>query len=152
MIEQSEWWTRDSHRGNCFIRTFISSIEIDPQLVENFTFAARNGDVSKVVRLLDEGMPVDIVDVIGRTALQLATYNSKTGVIHELLQRGANLNKQNRFGWTALHWSAKFNKTGAIQLLLLYGASTTIKDGEGRTPIDVARKRKHKEAVLLMQH
>ena len=65
MIEQSEWWTPVSHKRNCFIWTFISSIEIDPQLVENFTFAAYRGDVSKVVQLLDGGMPIDSDDVAG---------------------------------------------------------------------------------------
>ena len=149
MIEQSEWWTRVSHKGNCFIWTFISSIEIDPQLVESFTLAAFRGDVSEVVQLLDGGMPVDSFDGI---ALQQAARFNRTDVIHELLQRGADVNKRDRyFGRTALHWSAMNNNTDAIRLLLRNGASTTIKEIWGRTPIDCAREENSQEAVLLLQ-
>ena len=151
MIEQSEWWARVLHKENCFIWTFISSIEIDPQLVESFTHAAADGDVSEVLRLLDEGM-LDSFDGNGLTALQRAAAFNQTDVIHELLQRGAHVNKRDRYGQTALHWSAWRNNTDAIWLLLRNGASTTIKDNKGRTPIDWARQKNHQEAVLLLQH
>ena len=153
MIEQSEWWTRVSHKGNCFIWTFISSIEIDPELVNSFIFAAADGDVSEVVRMLDGGMPVDSFDGYGRTALQQAARYNRTDVIHELLQRGADVNKRDRyFGLTALHWSAMKNNTDDIRLLLRNGASTTIKEKWGRTPIDCAREENNQEAVLLLRH
>ena len=152
MIEQSEWWTRVSHKGNCFIWTFISSLEIDPLLVDNLTDAAADGDVSELVRMLDEGMPVDSVDWFGRTALQRAAVFNHTDVIHELLQRGADVNKRDRYdGRTALHYSAKYNSTDAIRLLLRNGASTTIKDKKGRTPIDWARQYNNQEVALLLQ-
>ena len=102
---------------------------------------------------MDGGMPVDSVDGVGRTALQLAAMYNETDVIRELLQRGADVNKRDRnHGQTALHWSAMNNSTDAIQLLLENGASTTIKDKKGRTPIDVARENNHQKAVLLLQH
>ena len=103
--------------------------------------------------MLDEGVPVDIVDGAGGlTALQCAAMNNRTDVMHELLQRGADVNKRDRYdGLTALHYSAMYNNIDAIRLLLENGASTTIKDNEGRTPIDVAREYNHQEAVLLLQ-
>ena len=131
---------------------FISSIEIGPQLVNSFTDAAMLGDVRKVVRILDEGMPVDSVDGIGWTALQYAAMYNRTDVMHELLQRKADVNKRDRdYGRTALHWSAMNNSTDDIRLLLENGASTTIKDKWDRTPIDLAREQKNQEAVLLLQ-
>ena len=152
MIEQGEWWTRVLHKGNCFIWTFISSIEIGPQLVENFTYAAFRGDVSKVVQLLDGGVSVDSVDWAGMTALQYAAWYNRTDVMHELLQRQADVNKRDRYtGQTALYYSAMYNRTDAIRMLLENGASTTIKDKKGRTPIDYARKYNSQEAVLLLQ-
>ena len=103
--------------------------------------------------MLDGGMPIDIVDRAGMTALQWAAMLKQTDVIHKLLQRGADVNKRDRDdGRTALHYSARKNNTDAIRLLLQNGASTTIKDNKGRTPIDVAREHNHQEAVLLLQH
>ena len=102
--------------------------------------------------MLDGGMPVDIVDRAGMTALQWAAMLKQTDVIHKLLQRGADVNKRNRYdGLTALHWSAMNDRTDAIRLLLENGASTTIKDKKGRTPIDFAREYNSQEALLLLQ-
>ena len=102
--------------------------------------------------MLDGGMPIDIVDRAGMTALQSAAMLKQTDVIHKLLQRGADVNKRDRDdGRTALHCSARKNNTDAIRLLLQNGASTTIKDNEGRTPIDYALEVNSQEAVLLLQ-
>ena len=102
--------------------------------------------------MLDGGMPVDSVDWAGFTALQCAAMLNQTDVIHKLLQRGADVNKRDRYhGQTALHCSALNNITDTIRLLLENGASTTIKDNEGRTPIDLAREWKSQEVVLLLQ-
>ena len=70
-----------------------------------------------MVRLLGEGVPIDIVDGYGSTALGTGASKNQTDVIRELLQRGAEVNKQDRIGSTALHWSARNNSTDAIQLL-----------------------------------
>ena len=102
--------------------------------------------------MLDGGMPIDIVDWVGRTALQWAAMFKQTDVIHKLLQRGADVNKRDRNdGRTALHYSARKNNNYAIWLLLQNGALTTIKDNEGRTPIDYALEVNSQEAVLLLQ-
>ena len=102
--------------------------------------------------MLDRGMLVDSFDGYGWTALQRAAMENHTDVIHELLQRGADVNKRHRdYGLIALHYCAWYNRTDAIRLLLENGASTTIKDDEGRTPIDCARKYNNQEAVLLLQ-
>ena len=101
---------------------------------------------------MDGGMPVDSVDRAGMTALQWAVLFNRTDALHELLQRGADVNKRDRDdGITALHYSAMNSGTDTIRLLLENGASTTIKDDEGRTPIDWAREYNHQEAVLLLQ-
>ena len=105
-----------------------------------------------MVRMLDEGVPVDIFGECDMTALQYAAMSNRTDVIHKLLQRGADVNKRDLDnGQTALHYSATHNNTDATWLLLQNGASTTIKDNEGRTPIDCARQYNNQEAVLLLQ-
>ena len=110
--------------------------------------------------MLESGMPIDIVDKYGFTALMGAANYNRTDVVRCLIEKGANVNQQNRDGSTALHCASLYNCTDVIKILVQHGARTDIKDNEGRTPIDWARHRKHrahidnyKEAVgLLQQH
>ena len=116
------------------------------------------GDISKVVDMLESGIPIDISDVSGCTALMNAAICNKTDVIRCLIEKGANVNQQDGAGsspslWTALHWASIKNHTEVIKILLQHGAWTDIKCSTYLTPIDYARKNNHKEAVdLLQQH
>ena len=102
--------------------------------------------------MVESGMPVDIVDEDGSTALMRAAWHNQTDVVRYLLNNGANVNKQNRNGWTALHEaSLVYNSTNVIKILLQHGARTDIKDVSYDTPIHVARSRNYKEAVDLLQ-
>ena len=58
--------------------------------------ATEDGDVSKVVDMVEAEMPVDILDEGGNTALMNAAYNNRTDVVRYLLANGANVDKQNR--------------------------------------------------------
>ena len=82
------------------VLTVLSLIEIDPQLIRSFTIAARDGDVTKVVDMLESGMPVGIGDKYDYTALMGAALNNRTDVVRCLLEKGANVNKQDRDGRT----------------------------------------------------
>ena len=118
-----------------------------------FTVAVWCGDVSNVVRLLDEEMLIESVGEFGWTELQRAAMTNQTDVIHELLGRGANVNKQcDCLGLTAIHLSAPNNKTDVTRLLLQYSASTNIKDDKRQKPINCARGKNQEEAVFLLQH
>ena len=50
--------------------------------------AAKNGDVSKVVDMVVAGMPVDIDDGNGWTALRRAVISNQTDVVRYLLNNG----------------------------------------------------------------
>ena len=58
------------------------------------------------------------------------------------LSRGVNINAGNRQGkgWTALHLAAISDPPAAVTLLLKYGARTDVRDEDGRTPLDLARR------------
>ena len=136
---------------NCFVLTVVSFIETDRELIESFTGAASYGHVSKVVDMVEAGMPVDVNDGDGWTALFRAARNNQTDVVRYLLNNGANVNKQNRWGGTALHWASTMNCTHVMRILLKHGARKDIKDGSGQTPIDSARLLNKKEAVDLLE-
>ena len=62
--------------------------------------AVRNGDISKVADMVEEGMAVDIVGGYDITALTEAVISSQTEVVRFLLEKGANVDKQELLGWT----------------------------------------------------
>ena len=118
-----------SQTSNCFIVTSISLLEIDKELIFRFTLTARDDDVSLLNELLDEGVPVDSVDMFGDTTLKGVARINKTDVIQVLLKRGADLDKQiGADRRTALHQAAEYNSTDVIEVLLKHGASTKIED------------------------
>ena len=52
----------------------------------------KDGNVSKVVDMVDAGMPVDILDWCNNTALRRAATFNRTDVVRYLLKKGANVN------------------------------------------------------------
>ena len=58
------------------------------------------------------------------------------------LSRGVDINAGNRQvrGWTALHSAAMGDPPAKVALLLTYGARTDVRDEDGRTPLDLARR------------
>ena len=133
------------------VLTVASFIEIDRELVDRFTQAARTGDASKVVVMVEGGMPVDIAGGDGRTALAIAACYNQTDVVRCLLDKGANVNKQDLLGMTALHWASYNNHTDVMRMLLQHGARIGIRDYEGDTPIELARTYHNKEAFDLLE-
>ena len=101
--------------------------------------------------MMQAGMPVDIDDGDGWTALRWAAYNNRTDVVRYLLNNGADVNKQDSWGWTALYEASRMNKTDVMTILLQHGAIKDIKDNQGFTPIDSARLSNNKEAVDLLE-
>ena len=109
-----------------------------------------DGDVITVDRMLREGMPVDVSNMIGDTALQNATAFNRTDVIKRLVDEGADVNRQTRYGKdTPLHYAARKNNTEAVRLLLDNGADINLKNDDNKTPLDEARKGSEVESLLL---
>ena len=64
--------------------------------------AVIQGDLEAVRRHLDSGVPVDLQDDDGYTALLRASHFNRKEVAQLLIDRGADLNVQDKEGWTAL--------------------------------------------------
>ena len=107
-----------------------------------------DGDVITVDRMVKEGMPVDVNDGNGRTALHWATLSSNV-VIKHLLHEGADVNRQDyRYKDTPLHLAARYNYTEAVRLLLDNKADINLKNNKNKTPLDYARKGSEVERLL----
>ena len=85
--------------------------------------------------MVEAGMPVDIADGYGLTALRRAARSNRTDVVRYLLNNGANVNKQDSWDETALHWASHMNQTDVMRILLQHGARKYIKNDGGFTPI-----------------
>lgn len=71
--------------------------------------------------------------------------------IRTLKELGANPAITDKEGWTALHWAAFHGSTTAARELSSEIAVLSVKDKEGLTPIDMARKEKNDEVANIYE-
>lgn len=90
--------------------------------------------------LISRGLPVDIPDIVGFTALAHAVMNpgnqspERVNIVRTLLEGGANVNHQNRYGEVALFGAFQHNFVTAIDLLCEFGADLDIEESDGLSP------------------
>lgn len=99
--------------------------------------------------MLRDGVPVDVCNENGLTALIAAVINHRTDVVKRLLLEGADVNRQDRFKKVPLHITVRENNSELTRLLLNAGADINIKNNENKTPLDEAPK--GTEVELLLQ-
>lgn len=99
--------------------------------------AAKLEHLAVLEMLIARGLPLDLPDIGGFTALQHSvlghSLQDREKIIRKLLSSGANVSYQNRWGSTALHHTAMRGDGLGIELLMEYGASIDIPDGNGYT-------------------
>ena len=91
--------------------------------------------------LLENGADVNDRDEFGSTVLMLAAAeNSNPEVISVLVKNGADVNiNPEGSGWTALMWAVQYNSNPKIVSILLdSGADASVRDSDGKRPIDYA--------------
>lgn len=96
---------------------------------------------------------------VGETALHLAISRelgdgSCLHIVDFLVQNGgaALLDKATTTGMTALHLCAATDRTEPMKLLLKAGADASLKDGSGRTPLQIARQLGHHGCTELVSY
>lgn len=101
-------------------------------------WAAADGDVALVKRLLAGGAAVNVADIDGETALHAAARAGSADVIAALVRAGATVNRRAAYGATALHVAVRGQHQDAVDALLSAGALADIADDFGSTPLDIA--------------
>nr|XP_021335526.1 arf-GAP with SH3 domain, ANK repeat and PH domain-containing protein 2 isoform X5 [Danio rerio] len=113
--------------------------------------AVRSRDVFSLLQLYTErtdfslSLPCPLQEK-GETALHLAVLLADRTSLHVadfLFHNCNNLDVQTMKGNTALHYCCQHNKTECLKLLLRAKANTHIKNDNGETGLDVARRLKH---------
>lgn len=116
--------------------------------------ACRNGDVSRVRRLL-EPANVNAKDMAGRksTPLHFAAGFGRKDVVEHLLQTGANVHARDDGGLIPLHNACSFGHAEVVTLLLCQGADPNARDNWNYTPLhEAAIKGKIDVCIVLLQH
>ena len=120
-----------------FTSIVFSYLEIDEHH-NGFLYAAFAGDVRTVERLLQNGVPVDVSNEYGWTALHRAAKHNREDIAKQLLQAAADVNKQTNNGDTPLHWAAFHNSHDVARLLVEGGADMSLMNKWNQTPLDRA--------------
>ena len=123
--------------------------------------AAAFGGRLEIARLLiDAGASVDLANLDGVTALNMAARNlgGRLEVARLLVDAGANVDLKDRVhGDTPLCAAAERGQLGVVRLLLAHNATKSLANDYGRKPIDVVcnatRDKQHKaEITELLRH
>jgi len=116
-----------------------------------FVNHARSGEGAAVKQELDAGIPVDVVDSLGQTALLAAISRNDAGEVALLLGHGADVNKPDSAGWSPLHYAAWFGSSTAIlRVLLDRGAKVDALNDRHITPLYFASVAGHESQVKLL--
>mmetsp|Transcript_29733 Transcript_29733/g.57388 ORF Transcript_29733/g.57388 Transcript_29733/m.57388 type:complete len:434 (-) Transcript_29733:100-1401(-) len=115
--------------------------------------SARKGDIEEVRRLIKAGIPADLPDAQGWTALMWAAYGNKKDTCAVLINEGkAKANVENKHGDTPLTWAACFNHLDTLKFLVEDGnADVNYKTTTGATTaLIVAAQEDHLETVKYL--
>lgn len=119
--------------------------------------AVIKGRTDLVQRLLEKGADPNIADSDGGYPLSEAAIRGDAELVKLLLDKGANINAQESNKRSALIYAASNagissqRRQETIKNLLERGADKSIKDAEGMTALDWAKKSKNEDAVQLLK-
>ena len=122
---------------------------IDPDVVDEnqstpLMLASYNGHSDIIAMLLDAGADVKKCNRIGRSSLMFASTLPLVDPVARLLAKGAPVNAlDSQEKWTALMFAASEGNGLVVGVLLAAGANPTLKDTDGDTAGNFARKNGH---------
>ncbi|VFQ59054.1 unnamed protein product [Cuscuta campestris] len=122
--------------------------EEDELTVHNY---ASVGDVEGLKKALAAGGDRDEADSEGRSALHFACGYGEEECVRILLEAGAKVDALDKNKNTALHYAAGYGRKECVALLLEYGAAVTLRNMDGKTPMDVAILNDQIDVLMLLE-
>jgi ankyrin repeat protein len=110
----------------------------------------KSGNLSKIERLLAEGIVPDKPDNNGLTPLHQAVSDEKYEIASMLVDHGANIEHAALNGWTPLHTASKRGNMDCVNLCLQHKAQVTSQDRFKRTPLHKACQGGNVDIVRLL--
>ena len=120
---------------------------------EKLHFAAQDGNVGEVKRLLKEGYQPNLFDELGNTPLHYAAMRGHLDVLHVLLAAGADVNAHDEsvIGNTPLGEVARTCSFEVTKILIDAGANPTIAGWMRVTALDEVRTRAEPEGLRVRE-
>ena len=128
-----------------------SAAEISGDGTTPLHWAAHNGNVEEVKRLLKEGANAKAINDYGATPMSEAAELGNAEIIEALLKAGADVESPNSEGQTALMTVARTNRVDAARVLLKHGANVNARENwRGQTALMWAAAQSQPEMVQLL--
>ena len=130
---------------------------LERQRYDIVTIAAVADDLDMLeIALRGGGNPKNVTSPYRGTALIAAAHLGHAEVVRQLIKAGAPLDHVNDLGWTALIEAVILGDGGkrhqeTVRALIEGGAKLDIPDRSGATPLGLARARKFKEIVAMLE-
>lgn len=108
-----------------------------PKIPEHIKVAIAKNNEDEILKFIKEFGPfIEAVDEQGNTLLHLAVMANAITSVRALLYAGINETVLNNDGLAALHIAVKKKLPRIVSLLIEHGADVSIKDKQGKTPLD----------------
>ena len=117
---------------------------------QDLILAVRADDRDTIVRLLDEGVPINSRNNEGESLLHGAAQDGHVTTMRLLIRRGCKVDLVDARGLTPLHSAAAQGQTKAVRELIRNGASKSEVASIFGTPLHQAASKGHIETVVAM--
>ena len=150
-------YRRQHDAARALIRLGADPNKLEIDRYDIVTIAAVANDVAMLtVALEGGGNPKAITSRYDGTALIAAAHLGHVEVVRTLIAAKAPLDHVNNLRWTALIESIVLgdggnNHTETLRALVEAGANVNIADGQGSTPLRLARARGYREMVAILE-
>jgi ankyrin repeat protein len=143
----------DSARVDQLIQQGVDVNQPDESRDVPLIMAAYLGHTEIVAALLAAGADVTAVDPgMKATALHAAAYAGRTDAARLLITHGIDIDKQGPYnGYTALHDAIWQNNVETARVIVAAGANLQLRSNEGQTPLEMAKARKRREIVAIIE-
>jgi uncharacterized protein len=127
---------------------FRSSAGLTP-----FLTAAESGNVAMMKELIKLGADPMAKTPDGAGGLLLATGSRKLEAVKLMIELGSDVNERRTagFGVNPIHTATRFGALEIIQYLVDHGADLTVRDRNGRTPLEEAEFEAPKATIELLR-
>ena len=113
-------------------------------------WAAKDGRLADVERLLAAGEDPNAADVDGEAPLHAAARWGHTAVVETLLAQGADPGMTALYAMTPLHVAVEESRSGATRALLKSGSDANARDMFGASPLHLAAAQGNRELATLL--
>ena len=150
-------YQRQRDAARALMRLGADPNKLDIDRYDIITIAAVADDVPMLkVALEGRGNPKAVTSRYDGTALIAAAHLGHAEIVRTLIAAGAPLDHVNNLKLTALIESIVLgdggrNHTEALRALVEAGANVNIPDGNGATPLALARSRGHRDMVAILE-